>query len=91
MIRQTFCNREHRTARLYFNLDNNEWQTNFRNWTIGNGGPLTVTLPTGLNAAEAQPVNLHGEKTGQSVPITDRKLSFSLLTYAPASFILRIQ
>ena len=52
---------------------------------------LTVTLPAGLKAAKAQPVNLRGEKTGQVISITDRKLTFSLPAYAPASFILRMQ
>ena len=89
MIRQTFGNRERKTARLCFNLYDNEWQTNFRNWSGGKGGPLTVKLPAGLNAAEARPVNLRGEKTGQAMPITDRKLNFSLPAYAPASFLLQ--
>jgi hypothetical protein len=88
MIRHTFCNRERRTARLHLNPDYNEWQTHFRNWTGDSGGPLTVKLPAGLNAAEAQPVNLRGQKTGQAMPITDGKLNFSLPAYAPASFIL---
>jgi hypothetical protein len=54
-------------------------------------GSLTVTLPTGLKAAKAQPVNLRGEKTGQPIPVTDGKLTFTLPAYAPASFILQEQ
>jgi alpha-mannosidase len=57
----------------------------------GTSGPLTVTLPAGLKAANAQPVNLRGEKTGQPIPITEGKLTLSLPAYAPASFILRMQ
>lgn len=57
----------------------------------GASGSLTVTLPTGLKAAKAQPVNLRGEKTGQPIPVTDGKLTFTLPAYAPASFILQEQ
>jgi len=159
-----------KAARLYFNLYNNQWQTNFRNWTGGDivsrvrlwtfngfqsetalytpamearvplrvarsqqpaghlpvsqagltlsrkgvmvtafgedpdgnsgtllrlweqggaGGPLAVTLPAGLKAVKAQPVNLRGEKAGQPVPIQDGRLTFTLPAYAPASFILQ--
>jgi len=159
-----------KAARLYFNLYNNQWQTNFRNWTGGGilsrvrlwtfnrfqsepalytpamearvplrvarsqqpaghlpvsqagltlsrkgvmvtafgedpdgnsgtvlrlweqggaGGPLAVTLPAGLKAVKAQPVNLRGEKAGQPVPIQDGRLTFTLPAYAPASFILK--
>jgi len=159
-----------KAARLYFNLYNNQWQTNFRNWTGGDivsrvrlwtfngfqsetalytpamearvplrvarsqqpaghlpisqagltlsrkgvmvtafgedpdgnsgtllrlweqggvGGPLAVTLPAGLKAVKAQPVNLRGEKAGQPVPIKDGRLTFTLPAYAPASFILQ--
>jgi hypothetical protein len=64
--------------------------TLLRLWEQGDAsGALTVTLPTGLKAAKAQPVSLRGEKTGQPIPITDRKLTFSLPAYAPASFILQ--
>ena len=64
--------------------------TLLRLWEQGGAsGPLTVTLPAGLKAAKAQPVNLRGEKTGQPIPITDGKLTFSLPAYAPASFILQ--
>jgi hypothetical protein len=158
------------TARLYFNLYNNQWQTNFRNWTGGDivsrvrlwtfdsftsepalytpamearvalrtarshqpagplpvsqpgltlsrkgvmitafgedpdgnsgtllrlweqggtSGSLTVTLPGGLDARTAQPVNLRGEKIGAPIPLKDRKFSLDLPAYAPASFILQ--
>ncbi len=158
------------TSRLYVNLYNNQWQTNFRNWTGGTmvsrvrlwtfdrfasesalytpamearvplrvarshqpgghlpasqpglvlsrkgvmvtafgedpdghpgtllrlweqggiGGPLVVTLPAGLKATTALPVNLRGEQTGPPIAIADRRLSLALPAYAPASFILR--
>jgi hypothetical protein len=57
----------------------------------GTSGPLTVTLPPGLHAAKAQPVNLRGEKAGEPIPITDGKVILSLPAYAPASFILPMQ
>jgi hypothetical protein len=63
--------------------------TLLRLWEQGGAsGPLTVTLPAGLKAAEAQPVSLRGAKTGQSIPIADGKLTISLPAYAPASYIL---
>lgn len=54
----------------------------------GTRSPLTVTLPTGFKPAKAQPVSLRGEKTGQPIPVTDGKLTFTLPAYAPASFVL---
>jgi hypothetical protein len=64
--------------------------TLLRVWEQGGlSGALTVTLPTGPKATDAQPVNLRGEKTGPPIPITDGKLTFALPAYAPASFILQ--
>ena len=54
----------------------------------GTSGPLTVTLPAGLKAVQAQPVNLRGEKTGRPIQVADGKLAFDLKAYAPASFLL---
>ena len=54
----------------------------------GTSGPLTVTLPAGLKATQAQPVNLRGEKTGRPIQVADGKLAFDLKAYAPASFLL---
>jgi hypothetical protein len=34
-------------------------------------------------------VNLRGEKNGQPIAITDRRLTFALPACAPASFVLR--
>ena len=54
----------------------------------GKSGDLVVTLPDGLKATQATPVNLRGERTGTSIPIKDGKLNFDLPAFAPASFIL---
>ena len=54
----------------------------------GVDGEITVTLPAGSKAAQAQPVNLRGEKAGNAVKIEGGKFSFKLGHYAPASFIL---
>ena len=50
---------------------------------------MTATLPQGLAAKTATPVNLRGEKSGEPLRVKDGKLSFSLKAYAPASFILQ--
>ena len=63
--------------------------TLLRVWEQGGAaGPLTVTLPDGVQFATAMPVNLRGEKTGEPVPLHDGKLAFDLPAYAPASLIL---
>jgi alpha-mannosidase len=54
----------------------------------GNSGPLTITLPAGLKATKAQPVNLRGEKAGEPIAIMNGKLALALPAYAPASFVL---
>lgn len=55
---------------------------------VGASGPSTVTLPVGLKATKAQPVNLRGEKAGEPLTLRDDKLAFVLPAYAPASFLL---
>jgi hypothetical protein len=55
----------------------------------GAGGSLTVTLPAGLKPAQAQPISLRGEKSGQPIPLIDGRLTFTLPAFAPASFILQ--
>ncbi len=52
-------------------------------------GDITVTLPGGLKAETATPVDLRGEKTGDPIRIQDGKLIFNLHAYAPASFALQ--
>ena len=55
----------------------------------GVSGPLTVTLPAGLKATVAIPVNLRGEKTRSTVNLQNGTLTFELGSYAPASYILK--
>ena len=54
----------------------------------GKGGAITVTLPKGMKATSAQPVNLRGESTGEPIAINDGKFSFVLGAWAPKSFVL---
>lgn len=54
----------------------------------GKGGAITVTLPKGMKATEAHPVNLRGEQAGEPIAIKDGKFSFELGAWAPKSFIL---
>ena len=51
-------------------------------------GYVAVTLPDGLRASVAQPVNLRGEKFGEALKIEGGKFTFPLGAYAPASFLL---
>ena len=54
----------------------------------GKAGEITVTLPKGLKATSAQPVNLRGEPAGEPIAIKDGKFSFVLGAWAPKSFVL---
>jgi hypothetical protein len=54
----------------------------------GNGGEILVTLPKGMKASKATPVNLRGVKTGEPVTIKDGTFTLNLGAYAPASFVL---
>ena len=54
----------------------------------GKGGEITVTLPQGMKATVAQPVNLRGEGEGSPIPVKDGKFSFELNAWAPRSFTL---
>ena len=49
---------------------------------------LTVTLPTGIKATPAQPVNLRGEPAGEPIAIINGQFTVPLGAWAPASFIL---
>ncbi len=51
-------------------------------------GELTVELPKESKLTKATPVNLRGERTGESIQIKDTKLTFELGAYAPLSFVL---
>ena len=54
----------------------------------GTSGKIIVTLPEGMKATEAMPVNLRGEKRGEPIKISSGKFEFILGAYGPASFIL---
>ena len=54
----------------------------------GRAGDLTVSLPHGLNATHAVPVNLRGEPVGDSLAIAAGTFTFPLPAFAPASFVL---
>lgn len=55
---------------------------------VGVSGKLMVTLPKGMDASVAVPVNLRGEKKGDPIHIKSGKFELELSAYAPASFIL---
>jgi len=54
----------------------------------GVSGKITVELPKGNKATKALPINLRGEKIGESISIQDDKLTFELGAFAPVSFVL---
>ena len=54
----------------------------------GKGGDITVTLPQGMKAATAQPVNLRGEIAGEPIALKNGSFTFALGAWAPKSFIL---
>jgi len=73
-----------------FSPNPNGTGTLLRVWEqAGVNDELIVTLPVDSKFATATPVNLRGEKCGEPVKMIDRKFSFILKAYAPASFILR--
>jgi alpha-mannosidase len=55
---------------------------------VGESGELTVELPDENKFTHAIPVNLRGEKIGESILIRDARLTFELRAYAPVSFVL---
>lgn len=54
----------------------------------GKSGDITVTLPPGMKAATAQPVNLRGEIAGEPIAVKNGSFTFALGAWAPKSFIL---
>ena len=54
----------------------------------GKGGDITVTLPQGMKAKTAQPVNLRGEPLGKPIAVTNGRFTFALGAWAPKSFVL---
>jgi hypothetical protein len=64
-------------------------KTLVRLWeAAGDSGSLTVTLPSGIKATRAIPVNLRGESEGKPVKIVNGAFKFNLPAFAPASFVL---
>jgi hypothetical protein len=55
----------------------------------GHSGKLTVTFPSGAKYSIATPVNLRGEKQGDSINLKNGEFAFDLKAFAPASFILK--
>jgi alpha-mannosidase len=55
----------------------------------GVSGPLTITLPAGLKAAHATPVDLRGQAAGRDIALHEGRLEIDLPAYAPASFDLK--
>ncbi|MEI7912408.1 MAG: hypothetical protein WCK77_22475 [Verrucomicrobiota bacterium] len=54
----------------------------------GASGEVTVTLPNGLKASKAQPVNLRGEPAGTALEIKNGQFTTHLGAWAPKSWIL---
>lgn len=69
---------------------NGEEGTLLRVWEVaGQSGQLTVSLPEGMQATVAEPINLRGERLGAPVAVKSGRFEIDLGVYAPASFILR--
>jgi alpha-mannosidase len=56
----------------------------------GDAGKCTVTLPEGVKAAKAVPVNLRGEKAGNEIKISGNSFEIELGAYKPATFLIEI-
>jgi len=64
--------------------------TLLRLWEMaGTSGNLIVTLPEGVKATKASPVDLRGEKTGEAMEIKDGRIALPLKAWVPASFLLQ--
>ena len=57
----------------------------------GKSGDITVTLPPGMKAATAQPVNLRGEIAGEPIAVKNGSFTFALGAWAPKSFVLDVK
>ncbi|MGM9812355.1 MAG: hypothetical protein ACI30V_05870 [Muribaculaceae bacterium] len=55
----------------------------------GESGRLEITLPKGLNATTAQPVDLRGEPVGDALKVNKGKISTTIRAYVPLSFVLK--
>jgi hypothetical protein len=63
--------------------------TVLRLWELaGQSGDCQVTLPSGMNVARVQPVDLRGRPTGAAIPVNDGRFTGPLQAFAPASFVL---
>lgn len=75
-----------------FGADPYSNKTLLRIWEVsGNSGKLTVTLPAGLNATRAIPMNLRGEPAGKAIEIKNHAFKINLPAFAPASFVFDTQ
>lgn len=55
----------------------------------GQSGKCEVTLPAGMKITSVQPVDLRGRPMGKPILTKNRKFSFDLRGYAPASFLIQ--
>lgn len=54
----------------------------------GDSGRMTVTLPHGMRASKAWPVDLNGERTGEAIRIADNRFEVAMKAFAPVSFYI---
>lgn len=54
----------------------------------GDSGAVTITLPPGLEATRATPVNLRGEPEGKAIRIRNGRFKIDLPAFSPASYVL---
>ena len=88
-IQITAFRHDSRDNPVYATKGFNAKSTLIRLWEQGgNSGKVIVVFPKGANYTKATPVNLRGDVIGKPVLITDKKLTFFLKAYAPASFVL---
>ncbi|MGN1264225.1 MAG: hypothetical protein ACI4UL_00230 [Muribaculaceae bacterium] len=55
----------------------------------GESSALEISLPKGISATTAQPINLRGEPLGNPLPIKKGKIRTEIGAYAPLSFVIR--
>ncbi len=77
----TFCH--------YPDTATNQEVTLLRLWEqAGQPGMTEISLPRGIAAGTAQPVDLRGQKTGKGIKIINGKFTVNIDAYSPASFLL---
>ena len=54
----------------------------------GESGPVTVRLPDGMNAKQAQPVDLRDRSVGKPIPVRNGALKIEVGAFAPVSLVL---